>query len=547
MKTIIVSLGIFFIPIFTLATVIFTEIMYDPEGNDTNKEYIEIKNTGNNPVNLENYKFCDSESCRKLKDGYGNDFNLASQSFGILTKDPNSIEFKNAYSNFNGFILQTNFTGGSLRNSLGELLELKDSAENILDSLTYNPASGGKNGRTLSIFNNVWKEGEATPGRENLESSSLPEENEEQENEKNSSESNQKNNKQNRSYSEITDMIAGQKKLQAEIDKIETVVSGAKIKITGRAFGLSGAEIKGVDFLWSLGDGTKNKGKIIYHEYYFPGEYLVSLIVKSAGFTSPTAFRKITVIDPPLEISQVDFEKKFIEIKNNSNEILNLQDWILMVDGDKFIIPDNTYILENGYIKFTQRNTLLQIKKDDRIFLLYPNHKKFREYKKETSLEILIEEENNALLNLHPESLIRAENTSIKIDEIRNEKSNNIENDKIGTKQEIALQFPASTSTKQNLSNNNFQKKIKVQDARPSVLPVKTEQTESPVFSFGNNQSASILALKKKPESFLRNNLVEISFVLFIILVIFLTLFYKKITINLTKEEADKFEIKEKA
>jgi len=53
-----------------------------------------------------------------------------------------------------------------------------------------------------------------------------------------------------------------------------------------------------------------------------------------------------------------------------------------MMDGEKFVIPENTYILEKGVIKFTSKNTGLRFKDGYRVFLLYPNGEKFQEYKK---------------------------------------------------------------------------------------------------------------------------------------------------------------------
>jgi hypothetical protein len=53
----------------------------------------------------------------------------------------------------------------------------------------------------------------------------------------------------NTSYSEISsDMYLGKKKLKAEISDIGVIMAGARSEIYGRAFGLSGVEIYGIDF-----------------------------------------------------------------------------------------------------------------------------------------------------------------------------------------------------------------------------------------------------------------------------------------------------------
>jgi hypothetical protein len=43
-------------------------------------------------------------------------------------------------------------------------------------------------------------------------------------------------------------MYLGKKKVKAEINEIGVVMAGAKIKISGKAFGISGVEISGIDF-----------------------------------------------------------------------------------------------------------------------------------------------------------------------------------------------------------------------------------------------------------------------------------------------------------
>jgi hypothetical protein len=45
-------------------------------------------------------------------------------------------------------------TGFTLNNT-GELIQIKNPSGNLEDSLTYNPEVGGKNGETLSVFNNI--------------------------------------------------------------------------------------------------------------------------------------------------------------------------------------------------------------------------------------------------------------------------------------------------------------------------------------------------------------------------------------------------------
>ena len=103
-----------------------------------------------------------------------------------------------------------------------------------------------------------------------------------------------------------------------------------------------------------MGDGQKDYGKRINHTYEFPGEYIISLTTKVGKFTGSHK-RKIKVITPNISFTGIDFEKNIIGLQNNSNEILNLGGWAIMVYGDKFTLPEDTLIQNKGKILFSNR------------------------------------------------------------------------------------------------------------------------------------------------------------------------------------------------
>jgi hypothetical protein len=141
---------ILFFPSVSLGQIIFSEIMFDAEGTDAGYEWVEIKNTENFSVNLENYKFCEgSPTCHSWASGKNSNFEIPANSLAIITNDKNKFLEKNS---FDGLILVS--TGFTLNNT-GELIQIKNSSGNLDDSLTYNPETGGQNGETISVFNNI--------------------------------------------------------------------------------------------------------------------------------------------------------------------------------------------------------------------------------------------------------------------------------------------------------------------------------------------------------------------------------------------------------
>ena len=375
-------------PAFSFANINFSEIMFDPEGTDANREWVEIINTSNVSVNLEKYKFCDSGSCHTFYskkthpehfNNLGSDFKIPGNSYGIITKDPKQFEID--YPNFNGFILRSSF---SINNN-GELLELKDENKNIVSIVEYNSEFGGKNGDTFSLIGDTWKNGKATPGGENVFKEIITEED-------SSGLGNSSGSSQDieRTYVEISDVIDGKKKLKAEIiDNIPTLIAGAENEFNGRAYGITGVEIKGAEYFWTLGDGKKEYGKNIKHTFLYPGEYVLTLIVKSSSFTGNIR-KVVTVVNPPLEISEIDWDKNWVKIKNNYSDILKLDSWYIFSNGEKFKIPKETYILGKSEVIFPNKITHLDILENGNTFLLFPDGKRQSKFVKKSEVTMVV-------------------------------------------------------------------------------------------------------------------------------------------------------------
>ncbi len=456
-------------PTISLASEInFSEVMADPEGTDTNREWIEVKNTANYPVNLEKYKFCDSGSCHKLY-SENNNFKIQPKSFGIIAK--NISEFKNDYQDFSGFVLRASF---SLTNA-GEKLELKNQNGDVVSVVEYSGDVCGKNGDSCSLFGDTWKNGKSTPGSENVFKKK------ESSNSSGGSSSSDETPKIDRTYVEITDVIDGKKKLKAEIiDDIPTLIAGAENEFHGRAYGITGIEIRGAEYFWNMGDGKKEYGKNIKHTFLYPGKYILTLVVKSANFTGN--IRKIvSVINSPIEISSIDSKENWIKIKNNYSDILKLDGWEIFVDGEKFKIPKESYILGNSELIFPNKITNLDVKNNSHIFLLFPKGQKQsvfvkKDVSKIDSISLDLDENKkpkkinivNKIKKVFKKNNFKKKETQSELKKVnfdnfneRNflEKNNFVKVEKKDEENFAKQNFPKNTEKKENLKlkeNNNF-------------------------------------------------------------------------------------------
>ena len=90
-------------------------------------------------------------------------------------------------------------------------------------------------------------------------------------------------------------------KMRAYAGKDITVLVGAPTTFTGYAEDMSGEPLEGARFVWNFGDGSTGEGKSIFHAYRFPGSYTV-FMDSSAGVYSTSDSVKVNAIESPLLI-----------------------------------------------------------------------------------------------------------------------------------------------------------------------------------------------------------------------------------------------------
>ncbi len=134
-----------------------TEIMYNPQGADNNKEFVEIQGTNN----LTNYIVGDikqNDTLQLLKFKENSNFSL------IVEKGFN-------YTNINASIYSAGTTIGDNLDNDDDTIYIYFN-NSIITQTTYNNEFANGNGYSLEFFNNEWKESNqkgGSPGQTNLE------------------------------------------------------------------------------------------------------------------------------------------------------------------------------------------------------------------------------------------------------------------------------------------------------------------------------------------------------------------------------------------
>jgi len=160
---------LFAMPSSAFAQVVITEIMYDPVGADTGREWIEVQNTGSEPVDLSRYRLFENATNHKVA-GI-----IPAGAYGVIADNP--TKFKTDWPSYAGLLFDSAF---SLSNT-GETFELRGASstlghsptgEAVADSVSYSSGQGGSDGNSLNREGGSWVSRKPTPG-EGVSSESL--------------------------------------------------------------------------------------------------------------------------------------------------------------------------------------------------------------------------------------------------------------------------------------------------------------------------------------------------------------------------------------
>jgi hypothetical protein len=157
-KLILIFLFLSFQFVFALT---ITEIMYNPEGDDTSREWIEVFNNSSETINI-----LSGKNGWRINDGknhlFEENLTIYSQEIFVIVQDKSL--FLKDYPNFQGKMIQANF---SLKNESGKI-QIFDEQKRLRTEISYQSScGGGGNGYSIFFENNVCKENKikgGTPG-----------------------------------------------------------------------------------------------------------------------------------------------------------------------------------------------------------------------------------------------------------------------------------------------------------------------------------------------------------------------------------------------
>ncbi|OHA14078.1 MAG: hypothetical protein A2909_02665 [Candidatus Tagabacteria bacterium RIFCSPLOWO2_01_FULL_39_11] len=361
--------ALFIFPHVAGAQVVINEIMYDLEGSDTGREWIEIFNTGSEPVDLASWKLYENDTNHKIDSAReGGDFIISPGKYAVIADD--AAVFFTDWPNFSGTVFDSSF---SLKNT-GENIIFRDSNLGDIDSVNYNPEWGANgDGNSLQKINGGWVVAGPTPGVKNVK----------QDETENSSEN--KSNFMPPAGDPNSSGAGGYAFLEPEIyasaGKDRITVAGAEIEFFGEAFNKESELLENVRYLWAFGDGGYKEGKVVKHTYRFPGKYNAILNV-SSGKTSVSDGVLVEAFPNGVYISEVKIgADAWIELHNDSSRIIDMSFWKLTFSRPDFMkeevfqFPGSTFILPGSYLAVPQSIFQFSLSPQNGVIkLLYSNN-----------------------------------------------------------------------------------------------------------------------------------------------------------------------------
>lgn len=361
------------------ASLIINEIMYNPQGADTDHEWIEVyNNSSTDSVDLTGDKFNDgSNHGLNQPPANGGQGSLVIPAGGYAILSGNAATFLSDHSGFSGTVIDTVM---NLPNT-SAMVQILKSDNSVISAVTYNSSQGAdEDGNSLQLINGSWAGATPTPGTANLVATSAS-----------ASAGSGGNGPLIYNYSDgntsssVTATTETKTKV-VEVPKIKTKITAKALGFVGLpntfqavAYGLSGEQLHFGKYFWNFGDGDSKEINLadsqpFTHSYFYPGDYLVSLDYYSTyyqNYSDASDQITIKIIPADISISKVGDEKDFfVELSNNTDYDANISNWVLASEGKSFTIPRNTILLPNKKIIISPKITGFSIADQDTLKLM---------------------------------------------------------------------------------------------------------------------------------------------------------------------------------
>lgn len=368
----------FAVPSLASAQVVINELMYNPQGADTGREWIELYNSGASDVTLVggtvkgSWRINDGSS-HTLTDPSGGvgrgSLTIPAGEYLIISNDPSS--FLGEYSSGSYSVVKSSI---SLSNTAATI-SLLDGTGATVDKVSYTKDQGAyDDGTSLQReADGSWITALPTPGAPNSITAYIaPSSDTSSTNTSNTSASSSQANSSSQSAtpSYVAPPVPS---IYANAGSDKTVIVGADAVFDASAYDKSSQPItNNVRFSWNFGDGGTAEGESVLHHFNYPGKYAVVL---SIAQDKSAASDELVVTAEPAALSFEMLGDGGVSIDNKAGHDLDLSGWIVRESespfAHQFMLPEHSRILGGASMRIAAAT--LGYKAASSTMLEYPN------------------------------------------------------------------------------------------------------------------------------------------------------------------------------
>ncbi|MDO8561377.1 MAG: lamin tail domain-containing protein [bacterium] len=369
----VVALAALLFPFVTFAQVVINEVMYNPDGSDTGREWIELYNAGAADVTMVagsgngSWRVSDSSN-HTLADPAGGvgrgSLTIPAAGYLIVASDPAQF-ISGGYAGGLYSVIKSSI---SLNNN-SATTSLIDGSGTLLNSFMYtNDMGGNGDGTSLQKNGNTWIAALPTPGATNATTAYTPPSNDTNSNTDTNTTTNTTTTT-NTPAPTSSYVAPPEPQIFADAGNDRTVIVAADTEYLGRAYNRKKETVTGqIRFLWNFGDGSIAEGQSVLHHFEYPGRYAVVLnIVENRDAASD----KIIVTAEPAKLALAALPDGSVTIGNNAGRDLDLSRWIVRSLGRFFVMPQDSIILAGESLRIGEKT--LGFRSSPETELDYPN------------------------------------------------------------------------------------------------------------------------------------------------------------------------------
>ncbi len=407
-----------FLPEQAGAQVVINEVMYNTQGSDSGREWIELYNQGSAEVTMVagsgkgSWRISDGSN-HTLNDPAGGtgrgSLTIPAGGYLVIANDPTDFT-SGEYAGGTYSVVKSSI---SLNNS-GTAVSLIDGSGSVVDSMTYSPTQGG-NDDSSSLQRQAdgsWISSLPTPGATNssvvyvapiIQSSSASSQVSTQADAASTDQSTGEAETPSGSTSYVAPPVPS---VYADAGADRSVIVGADVEFDASAYDKTQTLLdpSTVRFMWNFGDGAAAEGESVLHHFSYPGRYAVVLEIAE---NKNAAMSELTVDAQPAQLSFSLQQDGGITIENLAGRDLDLSNWIVRENSStiagQFMLPQDSKILAGASMQISPQT--LSFRASSSTMLEYPNGVRALAIGESSATSTIVQQESQQTLAADVESV----------------------------------------------------------------------------------------------------------------------------------------------